>query len=256
MKYNRYPEQYFLANCGVFLKTPTASILVDGFCEETEFFEGLSSDTFDAMCNGDPPFDEIDYILFTHQHADHFDATRLFLYLQSRPIKGLFLPVSEPEALTELYAFLKEKNLPAMLPEGKNGARLECQIPDGRIRAIPVDHSGPEYQQVNHYALLVELMGRRYYFSGDSIFTDDSQRNAIAAEPVDYAFFNPYHLNHPNGRAIISAVQAACTSIYHLPPANKDFFRILSQAIKDAATYGDRIKHLRLLKKKGLFEFL
>ena len=68
------------ANAGVLLRVRNTSILIDALFADTSSC-GPSPETRERLLCGLPPFDEVDYVLFTHLHQDHFseDVTREFL---------------------------------------------------------------------------------------------------------------------------------------------------------------------------------
>ena len=62
-----------VANAGILLRVQDTSILLDAlFSDPTCSFCEPSPATKERLLCGRPPFDAVDYVLFTHLHKDHF----------------------------------------------------------------------------------------------------------------------------------------------------------------------------------------
>lgn len=63
---------YYLKNCGLYFKTATDGVLVDGLFEKYKNFDGLSEKMVQDILSLNPPFDTLHATLFTHNHPDHY----------------------------------------------------------------------------------------------------------------------------------------------------------------------------------------
>ena len=72
---DRYPIGVtLLANAGVLIRYRDTALLLDGlFGRKDNPFSLLPPGCREAMLRGEPPFERLDYLLFTHYHPDHFD---------------------------------------------------------------------------------------------------------------------------------------------------------------------------------------
>lgn len=88
-----------LANAGVLLQYRGTSLLLDGvFGKNGNPFSVLPGGCWDALLREDPPFERLDYLLFSHHHPDHFAPRMVQELLEHRAVKGLFYPEdSAPE---------------------------------------------------------------------------------------------------------------------------------------------------------------
>ena len=107
----------FIGNTGYLLHTGSKKILFDApFVRGREW--GIimpSSETRDAITKARPPFDNLDLILISHNHADHFDTGRLTNCLAVNPGAALIAPpdvlarvrrMGEPRDIANSYLFL------------------------------------------------------------------------------------------------------------------------------------------------------
>ena len=64
-----------LANAGLLLEYEGTTLLIDGIFHSRDVpFSSLPQDVWQKLLRGDAPFGNIDYLLFTHHHPDHFSA--------------------------------------------------------------------------------------------------------------------------------------------------------------------------------------
>lgn len=241
-----------IANCGILISTEHVGILVDGICEETEYFDGLDTQLYQKMMAKENPFERIDYILYTHNHSDHLDFERLAEYLAQHSVSGLLLPQTFNQESVKLKSISEKKRIQLQAPEFGAREMKKWEMGDAILTYFFVAHSGKEYAEVNHYALLIEVAGKKIYFSGDSDFTEDSQIRYLIDMDVDIAFYNPYHLNSPSGRKIIKAIGAKNNFIYHIPPEEKDEFYIRKRAIRNQAKYQNVLSPTTLILARNM----
>jgi len=138
----------WLGQAGFILRTDNGSLAVDPFCGEAK---GNARRIY-------PPFIEkgsvqVDMVLTTHIHWDHFDPTTYREYVQPKVIVG---PGSCMKAL-------RDSGLPI------EGIRLDCgdvlERSGFRITAVMADH------HIDSVGYVIEFDGLKLYFSGDVLFT-------------------------------------------------------------------------------------
>ena len=102
-----------LANAGVCIGYRGMTLLLDGiFGREGNPFSPLPADCRQKMCRGEPPFEKLDCLLFTHFHPDHFSPEMTMQIVGSRPVRALFFPEDEAEPVQELAYFLRRRDIP------------------------------------------------------------------------------------------------------------------------------------------------
>ncbi len=216
---------------------------------DTEYFAGLPQDIYDKLMNREEPFGDINYLLFTHDHKDHMDGERLAEYAAKNKVKGIFLPRSDDSRELGLIEILSREDPrpPVIQPPFGAKEHWEFEAGAGGLTYFATSHLAPVDRAVNHHALLLEMQGKRIYFSGDSEFRTPEQQENLYGVDVDIAFFNPFHLNMSAGREIIKSVNARHNFIYHLPPEEKDQFSMRKQTVRDQKKYEKDLPKLKLI---------
>ena len=131
----------FTSNTGLLMQYGDTKVLFDSlYGKSGHRFSPLPQVLEQEIMEGAGDFSEIDYLVFSHNHADHFSAKYLKAYLQQNTVKGIFLPEDLLQE-TDLMEFLKAEKIPTMF-FSKN-PRLNRTIVLGksfRLRAIPKFH--------------------------------------------------------------------------------------------------------------------
>ncbi|MCP4653821.1 MAG: MBL fold metallo-hydrolase, partial [bacterium] len=79
------------ANEGVLIETGGKKILVDAlFREPNPAYAAPPKEVLEKLETAQPPFDDVDLILATHNHGDHFDARSVVRHLRHNP-RAVFL---------------------------------------------------------------------------------------------------------------------------------------------------------------------
>ena len=167
---DRYPIRVtLLANAGVLIRYRDTALLLDGlFGRKDNPFSLLPPGCREAMLRAEPPFERLDYLLFTHYHPDHFDPEMVRALLERRRVKGLFYPKDESPAVQKLSRWLRQEGIPCV-PLCRDTDRAAIQIePDISVQAFMVPHLGEEYRAVPHVCYLLTFDGRRVLFTADS----------------------------------------------------------------------------------------
>lgn len=90
----------FLVNAAVLLEFRGTKLLIDGIYDENgHCFSNLSERQWEKLKAGEGEFAGIEYLLFTHEHGDHFSPQRVAEYLEYRQPKAIFMPRDGSAAL-------------------------------------------------------------------------------------------------------------------------------------------------------------
>jgi L-ascorbate metabolism protein UlaG (beta-lactamase superfamily) len=116
---------------GFLVRVGDKKILIDTLFDR---FTGHNppQEAFDLMMAGEPPFDQIDLVLTTHNHVDHFSAEVMGTYLMSNPQTPLISSYQVVEELTADGLTLENPIYSINIQEGEtesvslDGIEIEC----------------------------------------------------------------------------------------------------------------------------------
>ena len=198
-------------NSGVYLQSGGFSCLVDGIHRGRDVgFSDMPPALQAQLRAHDGLFQDLQLLLFTHLHPDHFDRALTLQALQAAPPPLLYAPRS---SLSTLAA--------EPLPDGF--LRL-CPAPDVTVYARPTLHDGERFRNVEHCSYLIGLGGAYYFIAGDAQLhaRDAAPFAARAGGRIAAAFLNFYHISSPLRRAFVQALAPERIVLCHLPLPEDD----------------------------------
>jgi L-ascorbate metabolism protein UlaG (beta-lactamase superfamily) len=204
-----------VANAGVLLRYRDTAILLDAlFSEEEAPYCAASPAVTEKLLCGEPPFEQIDYVLFTHLHADHFSEAATREFLSRRQIRGLVLPAS---GQSDFPSFVKETGTPcSVLTEHTRETlfRLSAEI---QITAFRTLHLDRKYHDIPHFCYLIAFGEKKLLFTSDADYTEESFA-FLREETVTAAFVNPMFFSDLRRRRFFrGSLPAENIVVYHLP---------------------------------------
>lgn len=224
----------FTANTGLMMQYEDTRVLFDSlYGKSGHRFSPLPHFLEQELLEGRGEFSDIDYLVFSHNHADHFSAAYLKAYLQRNTVKGIFLP-EDLLRETELMEFLKAEKIPTMF-FSKNPS-LNRTIVLGksfRMRAIPMCHQGEIYRDVPHFCFLVSCGAEQFLLTADVDFAQEDF-SRFSQMPLDGVFVNPLFFHSKEGQQVVR--ETLCPKevfVYHIPFAADDVLSMRKMVKRD-----------------------
>lgn len=192
----------FVGNSGFLITVGDKKILIDALFAGFEGAYALPQDVQEVLVNARPPFDDIDLILATHNHADHFSAGMVRQHLQNDPAAGF---VSTAQATSQLAGF---ENRVVSLAATK-GKPDRVTVNGIQVEALYLSHGtvpAGETEIIN-FGYVVTVNGIKLFHTGDidaSLLTvADLQTYGLPEDQIDLAFVPHFILASPGSPSLI-----------------------------------------------------
>jgi L-ascorbate metabolism protein UlaG (beta-lactamase superfamily) len=195
-------------------------------------------EAFDRMSAGEPPFDEIDLVLVTHNHPDHFSADVASGFLQENPETAL---VSTSQVVRSIEASGIELVNPIYSINIAAGERETITLEGIEIECLYISHGIPDFLNLGFVVTVGQVS---FFHSGDlsteAVSVDDLLAYQIPEKQLDLAFipiqlltveeFHPY---------ILEGIQAK----FYIPTHyNYQDPRISIEFFPDAVLFSDTLE--------------
>jgi len=177
----------YVANMGVQVSSGDYKVMIDClFDQPNPYYRTPTHETLDSILKGRAPFDNVDLLLVTHNHSDHFDAALAVRYLEVRPEPVLMAPSDAVEMMrkaAEDWSRIEPRIIPIDLKAGEIVRREVAGIPLTIFRTL---HLG-DHEPMN-LMYLTELNGWRVFHVGDwGGKPEDFLKFGFETVPVDLA---------------------------------------------------------------------
>ncbi len=176
-----------VGNAGFLVTVGTHKVLIDAVFDGFPGGYKLPANVEQVLTSARPPFDGIDLILATHDHADHFSASMVRRCMEANP--GAIL-VAGPQATGQLPGF-GARVVTLMAAAGKTATTTQNEI---RVEAIYLSHGvfpAGEIEIVN-YGYVVTVGDVSFFHTGDidsaTIGIETFRGYGLAGKGIDLAF--------------------------------------------------------------------
>lgn len=239
MKETEKIQVTLLANEGILVQFDGIKLLIDGIHENSgEMFSGLSKQVLADLLAGEKPlFQNIDYILYTHCHYDHFTAWCTEAFLEKHRVKGLFMPDRQTREFTSLRKTAMGQADRIWLLDLPLGEKKEIRLSENiSLTVFRSIHAGNQFADVENFCYLLHFGGRKLFIIADGEYNADYFSKMLAGESIEVAFINPLFLNQLAGREVITrALRPEKLVVYHIPFEDRNrpgFRRLVSRDIE------------------------
>ena len=227
-------EITYIANEGVLISSGDKQVLIDGLHREYQrAYAFLPPPQRDKIENAQSPFDQIDLILVSHRHLDHFHPESVGLYLQHNPKAVL---VSSQQVVDEVANNFKEfqtikSRVTAATPAWKE--RRAMKVAEIDLEILGIRHGTGRHASIQNLGHLVKLGGKKLLHVGDAdTAIENFQDLNLDEEGIDIAFIPYWFLVDEEGRKVVREhIKPKQIIAVHISPSEAD--QVSAQIKKD-----------------------
>ena len=157
-------EIYYIGNAGFLISYGSKKVLIDAI-HKHPWYLFTPEDVLKKMMDSQPPFENVDLLLVTHSHGDHFDPQLTAQFLSQNP--GTIL-VSDPRVIERLKRVMKE-DFTKISKRVKNidlefGEAAGLTAHGIKVKALGLSHGYPDYLNLG---FIINFNGITLFHPGD-----------------------------------------------------------------------------------------
>ncbi len=198
-------EIQYIANEGVLLSSKKKRVLIDGLHRRYgDAYAFLPDAEREKIEKARAPFQNIDLILVSHYHGDHFHPESVGSYLTSDP-KTIF--ASSPQVVEELstkfssFAAIKDRVTP-LAYELKS--RKPMKLAGIDVEVLGVGHGSGRHAAIQNLGHVVSIGGKKVLHIGDAdISTEIFDAFDLETRGIDIAVLPFWFLTAKTGRELV-----------------------------------------------------
>lgn len=223
----------YIANAGFLIEAAGRKVLIDALFDGGQpDYMAPSPELLGQIETGERPFADIDLILATHVHSDHFSPAIVLRYLRAHPRchfaahKQVVDTIRGDRRFQDVQRQVHELDLQA-------GVRGQVALDGIAVDALCLNHGAPQ-RDVKNLVFLVDMGGARFLHMGDTFLWDRENTIPLNAYPFEHAridllFLNQYDRGPARTRDFIAnRIQPSHLVIMHIGPGE---FAAVSQKL-------------------------
>lgn len=220
-----------IVNAGLLIEAAGKKILIDGIHSvKTHEWSTVNKELMDDIIYGSR-FKNIDYLLFTHQHNDHFNLEKTLEYIKNNKIEKFIVtilkdpPLDIDDLLVELDSDYYEVN------------RI---ISDSiTIKCIKTKHLSHEKIGLDHYVFIVDINSKNILFLGDADYTKSELVKVLENINIDIVIAPFIIAMSTPGRMFVNKINPNLLILNHLPAKEDDEYNYRNLAEKSIKKYAE-----------------
>lgn len=166
----------YIANDGYMVEAGGRKFLVDPLNVNPFGYKNTPARVTDMIIKGIPPYDNIDFVIISHPHADHFNSGLLADFMLGNE-KALLILNSWTEQVFkkekgDLYEKFKDR---VVVLDPEWGKYLRRSVKGMNLRFLSVNHSPSDGRKAAVLSFICETGGVKLSFIGDSYLKKESE---------------------------------------------------------------------------------
>lgn len=200
----------YIANDGVMIEFEGKKVVIDAinrFDNLSGWVRPSAAEMMDVE-NGVAPFDDIDVIMITHNHGDHYSTAAVQNYLAAHPSTKLIIPSGMESSFSAYASQIADFEVAKFERE----LVIENDISIDVLHIEHFDQFGNDFSLVESFAYVVHLGDKKLLHTGDIDYVD-SQLDVfnLLDDSIDVVFIPTFGnlVNSANRDALINNVNPA-----------------------------------------------
>ncbi|WP_420579657.1 MBL fold metallo-hydrolase [Reichenbachiella sp.] len=194
----------YIANEGIYIQAENKKILIDAiFDNYYESYAAPSEKTIQQLNDKQDPFQNVDLLLVTHAHLDHFNAEMVSRFLKSHRETELIGPKQAIDSIVKI-----RKDMEVLAPR-LNGVESKTEwdalfLKGVSVHTAYVRHGGKQNYDIDNQIYLIHVEGKKILHLGDAEMDPSHfSKLHLSKPPIDVALIPYWFLAYPPGIDIV-----------------------------------------------------
>lgn len=221
----------YLLDSAVLIGYGEDKFLVDGIVSDKQHFDVMDNHTEHALMNREGIFENLNFLLFTHCHGDHFSNSKTRKFLSKNSGIKVFLPSNS--GISE--DFIKGKgSQPYNISTGE-GEMVSFCFGEITIEYLKIKHLTFDYPE--HYCINIAAPHESITFTADMDFNYIQNLGEFTRREKSAVFVNHLNMLHRKWRNSLMEMKYDNIYFYHLPSEYSDGFGYRDRALRNWEKY-------------------
>jgi L-ascorbate metabolism protein UlaG (beta-lactamase superfamily) len=253
----------YVANDGFLYETNTGKVLIDAL------FGGIKGNWSDQpddsvsnlLLNGTAPFNNIDVVLITHYHSDHFNGPMVINFLRNSKKPVLICPSQVDEVLKKDpgYSVVADR-----IHNLKSDKQFDTLITVNKIniRALRFNHgsffetdsaTGEKYDlhsDVENFGYIIDTDGFSLFHAGDCSFSDKPHFESynFGDRKFDMVFLDRTFLRKEGQEIMNSLIHTKDLVFMHIEPARAEYYKSIIKEVPGLSVFTKKMEKKQIIK--------
>jgi len=256
----------YIANEGFLIEAGGRHILIDAIFDDRSITYAHVPDekTLSLMQASKAPFDDIDLVLVTHFHRDHFSVAPMLEHLKGNPSGVLIGPPQMVDALRAVEPEFEEKGISIREVDLGLFESAELEVEGIHVRTIRLRHSAymeideetgeqvNRHARVENLAYLVEFEGLTMLHVGDAVLSQNLEffeEGGFQKKKIDIVFLEFFDWSDETKSILDQWMTPDHVVFMHLPPEPEKIRQIeahLLEKFPNAVVFAEPIEEKAL----------
>ena len=253
----------YIANDGFLFETKTGKILIDAL------FGGIKGNWCDQpddsvsnlMLNGIVPFNNIDAVLITHYHSDHFNGPMAISFLRNNLRSILICPSQVNEVLKKDSGYSSVADRIHYLKSDNQFDSL-LAVNKINIRALKFNHgsffetdsvTGKKYDLhsgVENFGYIIDSDGFSLFHAGDGSSSDKSHFETYHFKERDFdmVFLDRTFLRKEGQEIMNSLIHTKDLVFMHIEPGRGEYYKSIIKDVPGLSVFTKKMEKKQIIK--------
>lgn len=235
----------YLANCGYLYESDMEKVIIDPFGTEFgNFFYLPSAKTRTDIVQGNKPFENIDLLLITHIHGDHFNALLAEKFLLMNPKTKMICPPQVYKQMRDSCIDIARINSQIISPKIDINASKKITVNGIKIMAIRMQHGTDrslegidskdytEYEKTENFGYVINIENHNIFHQGDACLKINREALKRINRPVDIAYLSYFDWDSISLNILKEEIKAKSVIFMHGTKPGKELSTEQFQRIK------------------------